>query len=149
MAPSRWASRCSLPRAFRGVAAAFGTVMSAFSGGALLGMVLSGVLPKPAPRRTLATLLAVMSCQEIALALLGLATSTLLAALLALALGTATGYGSIVLITWVQKRTPPEMRGRMMSLVLFVGAGLTSVSTPIAGALIKLNPTLFLLLTVV
>jgi len=33
-----------------------------------------------------------------------------------------------------------------MSLVQFVGIGLVPVSTPIAGALLKLNPTLFLLL---
>jgi NhaP-type Na+/H+ or K+/H+ antiporter len=77
-----------------------------------------------------------MSCQGIVMALLGLATSTLLASLLALALGTATGYGYIMLITWVQKRTPPEMQGRMMSLVLFVGVGLTPDSTPIAGAVV-------------
>jgi MFS family permease len=131
---------------FSGGAAAFGIIMSAYGGGALLGMVLSSVLPKPAPRRILATLLVVMSCQGIALALMGLATSTLLAALLAVALGTASGYGSITLLTWVQKRTPPEMQGRTMSLVLFVGIGLTPVSTLIAGALLKLNPTLFLII---
>jgi MFS family permease len=131
---------------FAGGAAAFGTIMSAFGGGALLGMVLSSVLPKPAPRRTIATLLVVVSCEGIALALMGLVASTLLAALLAVALGTADGYSSITLLTWVQKRTPPEMRGRTMSLVQFVGIGLVPVSTPIAGALLKLNPTLFLLL---
>ena len=56
-------------------------------------------------------------------------------------------YIEIVLITWLQKRTPPQMQGRMMSLAMFVTMGLTPISTPIAGALVKLNPTLFLLIT--
>ncbi len=132
---------------FAGGAAAFGIIMSAFGGGALLGMVLAGVLPKLPARYTISTILVVISSMGIAWALLGLVTSTLLAALLALAMGTADGYIEIMLITWVQKRTPPEMQGRMMSLAMFVGMGLAPVSTPIAGALIKLNPTVFLLVT--
>ena len=132
---------------FVGGAAAFGIIMSAFGGGALLGMVLAGVLPKLPPRYTISTILVVISSMGIAWALLGLVTSTLLAALLALAMGTANGYIEIMLITWVQKRTPPEMQGRMMSLAMFVTMGLTPVSTPIAGALVKLNPTVFLLVT--
>ena len=35
----------------------------------------------------------------------------------------------------------------MMSLAMFVTIGLTPVSTPIASALVKLNPTVFLLVT--
>jgi MFS family permease len=132
---------------FAGGAAAFGVIMSAFGGGALLGMILAGVLPKLPPRYTLSVILAVISSMSIAWALLGLVTSTLLAALLALAMGTANGYIEIMLITWVQKRTPPQMQGRMMSLAMFVTMGLTPISTPIAGALVKLNPTLFLLVT--
>jgi len=41
----------------------------------------------------------------------------------------------------------PATQGRMMSLAMFVTMGLTPVSTPIAGALVKLNPTVFLLVT--
>ncbi len=130
-----------------GLAAAFGIIMSAFGGGALLGMVLAGILPKLPARYTISMILIVISSLGIAWALLGLVTSMLLAALLALALGTADGYIEIVLITWVQKRTPPQMQGRMMSLAMFVTMGLTPISTPIAGALVKLNPTLFLLIT--
>ena len=121
--------------------------MSAFGGGALPGMVLAGVLPKPPAKYIISMILVVISSMGIAWALLGMVTSTLLAALLALAMGTANGYIEIMLITWVQKRTPAQMQGRMMSLAMFVTMGLTPVSTPIAGALIKLNPTLFLLVT--
>lgn len=132
---------------FAGGATAFGMIMTAFGGGALSGMILAGVLPKLPARYTISILLVVMSSMGIAWAVLGLVTSTLLAALLALGMGTANGYIEIMLITWLQKRTPPEMQGRMMSLAMFVTMGLTPVSTPIAGALVKLNPTLFLLIT--
>jgi MFS family permease len=132
---------------FTGGAAAFGIIMSAFGGGALLGMVLAGILPKLPARYTISIILIVMSSMGIVWALLGLITSTLFAALLALAMGTANGYIEIVLITWVQKRTPPQMQGRMLSLAMFVTMGLTPVSTPIAGVLVELNPTLFLLVT--
>jgi MFS family permease len=130
---------------YAGGAAAFGIIMSVFGSGALLGIVLAGVLPKPPSRHIISTVLAVMSSLGIAMALLGLATSTLFAALLPLAMGTASGYINIMLFTWLQKRTPPEMQGRMMSLAMFVALGLNPVSMPIAGVLIKLNPTLFLL----
>jgi MFS family permease len=132
---------------FAGGAAAFGMIMTAFGGGALSGMILAGVLPKLPARYTISMLLVVMSSMGIAWAVLGLVTSTLLAAALALGMGTANGYIEIMLITWLQKRTPPQMQGRMMSLAMFVTMGLTPVSTPIAGALVKLNPTLFLLIT--
>ena len=132
---------------FSGGAAAFGMIMTAFGGGALSGMILAGVLPKLPARYTISILLVVMSSMGIAWAVLGLVTSALLAAALALGMGTANGYIEIMLITWLQKRTPPKMQGRMMSLAMFVTMGLTPVSTPMAGALVKLNPTLFLLIT--
>src|SRR6266480_270245 len=130
-----------------GLAAAFGIIMSAFGCGVLLGMVLAGILRKLPARYSISMILIVISSLGIAWALLGLVTSMLLAALLALAMGTADVYIEIVLITWLQKRTPPQMQGRMMSLAMFVTMGLTPISTPIAGALVKLNPTLFLLIT--
>src|SRR5436190_10464646 len=95
-----------------GLAAALGIIMSAFGGGGLLGMVLAGVLPKLQARYNISMILVVISSLGITWALLGLVTSTLLAAPLALAMGTADGYIEIVLITWVQKRTPPQMQGR-------------------------------------
>src|SRR5437588_3396249 len=118
-----------------GLAAAFGIIMSAFGCGVLLGMVLAGILRKLPARYSISMILIVISSLGIAWALLGLVTSTLLA----LAMGTAEVYIEIVLITWLQKRTPPQMQGRMMSLEMFVTMGLTPMSTPIARALVIMN----------
>jgi MFS family permease len=125
-------------------AAAFGLIMSVFGGGSLLGIVLAGILPRPAPRRLGAVLLMVMSVMGIGLAVIGIASTTLVAALAALAMGTANGYNNVLLITWLQGRIAPEMTGRMMSLFMFAGVGLNPISTALAGALIGLNPTLLL-----
>jgi len=49
-------------------------------------------------------------------------------------------------LAW-QATLSPATQGRVMSLAMFVTMGLTPISTPIAGALIKLNPTVFLFIT--
>ena len=125
-------------------AAAFGLIMSVFGGGSLLGIVLAGILPRPAPRRLGTVLLMVMSVMGIGLAVIGIAATTLVAALASLAMGTANGYNNVLLITWLQRRIAPDMTGRMMSLFMFAGVGLNPISTALAGALIGLNPTVLL-----
>ena len=125
-------------------ATAFGLIMSVFGGGSLLGIVLAGILPRPSPQRLGSVLLMVMSVMGIGLAVIGLAPTTLVAAVASLAMGTANGYNNILLITWLQGRISPEMTGRMMSLFMFAGVGLNPISTALAGALIGLNPTILL-----
>ncbi|PYS35603.1 MAG: hypothetical protein DMF75_03110 [Acidobacteria bacterium] len=43
---------------------------------------------------------------------------------------------------WFQTRTDPRMLGRVMSVAMLCGFGLTPLSLVIAGALIKVNLTL-------
>jgi MFS family permease len=125
-------------------AAAFGLIMSSFGGGALLGIVLAGILPKPS-KKTLGTIsLSVLSLMGIGLAVIGLAPTMYTAAAAALVMGIANGYANIMLITWLQQKVAPEMTGRVMSLVMFAAVGLNPVSTALAGALIGLNVTLLL-----
>lgn len=130
-----------LARHFPEGAAAFGIIVSAFGGGALFGILLAGILPKPSPEHTMGHVLIVLTVMGIGLAMLGLASSTAVAALIALMMGTTNGYVNILAITWLQNRTPEAMLGRMMSLVMFASLGLNPVSTALAGALIGLNAT--------
>ena len=125
-------------------AAAFGLILSVFGGGALLGTVLAGVLPKPS-NKLLGTLsLSVISLMGIGLAVIGFAPTMYIAAAAALGMGIANGYANIMLITWLQQKVAPEMMGRIMSLVMFAAVGLNPVSTALAGALIGLNATVLL-----
>jgi len=56
---------------------------------------------------------------------------------LLLLLGLGNGYIAIILFTWMQTRTPKEMLGRTMSMLMFANTGLVPVSQAISGAVIK------------
>jgi MFS family permease len=122
-------------------AVAFGIVMSALGAGALLGMALGAVLPRPAPNQVPLRTLTVASGFGVGLALIGIAPSTPLMALVALVMGIMNGYINILFITWLQTRTPPEMLGRMTSLLMFAVVGLNPISTTLAGIVLGVDAT--------
>jgi MFS family permease len=125
-------------------ATAFGLIMSLFGGGALLGTVLAGVLPKPSKKSLGTVSLSVISMMGIGLAVIGLAPTMYIATAAGLVMGIANGYANTMLITWLQQKVAPEMTGRVMSLIMFAAVGLNPVSTALAGALIGLNAAVLL-----
>lgn len=125
-------------------AAAFGIIMSAFGGGSLIGTVIAGTFPKPSPQRFGPVLLSVSSGLGFGLALIGLISSTGLAAMVSFLMGIANGYVVIMFITWLQRRAPSELLGRMMSLLMFALVGLNPISAALAGILVKLSTTFLL-----
>jgi hypothetical protein len=54
-----------------------------------------------------------------------------------LILGMGNGYIAILMFTWMQTRTPREMLGRMMSMVMLSSTGLIPISQAISGAVSK------------
>ncbi len=120
-------------------AVSFGLLTSAFGGGSLFGTLLAGTLPRPSPRYFGPLLLSLMSLLGVGLTLLAFIWSAMLAALVALVMGTANGYVLVLFVTWLQARTPLAMQGRMMSFVLFASLGLVPISMAFSGALIELN----------
>lgn len=119
--------------------------MSLFGGGALLGTVLAGVLPKPSNKRLGTVSLSVLSTMGIGLAVIGFAPTMYIAASATLVMGSASGYANILMITWLQRKVAAEMTGRIMSLVMFAAIGLNPVSTALAGILIGLNAAVLLI----
>ena len=85
-----------------------------------------------------------MSTIGIGLIVIGLAPSLNVALAAALVIGTASGYNIILLITWLQSRVAPAMRGRIMSLMMFASVGLNPISTTLAGVFIGVNATILL-----
>ena len=114
-------------------AVAFGMIVSAYGAGSLGGTLLAGVLPRPSPQHFARRLLLVTSVLGLGLVVLGLASSTLVAAAVGLVMGVSDGYVVILFITWLQVRTPPAMLGRTMSLLMFAGMGLSPLSLALAG----------------
>jgi len=119
-------------------AAAYGIIMSAFGGGALLGIILSNVIPLK-PRHMGSMLLFITSSLGIGIALMPLFTSTAIIAVITLVMGMGNGYTTIILFTWMQKRIPQELMGRVMSLIMFSSVGLSPVSNALAGAILQIN----------
>jgi MFS family permease len=122
-------------------AAAYGIILSAYGAGTLLGMLLAGVLPRPAPQRMGLVFLILSVAMGAELAVFGLSSMTVVSAALALLTGAGDGWINIMFMTWLQLRTPPTMLGRVMSLLMFAAVGLAPISTSLSGALIDLNVT--------
>jgi MFS family permease len=120
-------------------AVAFGLLMSAYSGGNLGGYLLAGVLPRPGGNTIRSVLLGLVLAFGVVIALLAFVTKTWVGFAMLLLLGFGNGYVAIILFTWIQLRTPRDMLGRMMSLLMFASNGLVPVSQAISGAVMKID----------
>jgi MFS family permease len=123
-------------------ALAFGLLMSAYSGGNLIGYLFAGSLPRLGARGMRLVFAGLLTGFGVVFAALGFITSTWLDFALLFALGTGNGYVAILMFTWVQTRTPKAMLGRMMSILMLTSTGLVPVSQAVAGAVSKWNLTL-------
>jgi MFS family permease len=124
-----------------GGAAAYGMVISAFGCGNLLGILLTSSLIQVLRKHLGALMVAVIACFGLALGLMGMVSSTLVACVILLIVGLGNGVLEITVITSIQRMTPKVMLGRVMSLILLAGVGLVPVSQALSGAFIKLSLT--------
>ncbi|HEX5809809.1 MAG TPA: MFS transporter [Anaerolineales bacterium] len=125
-------------------AVAYGTILSTWGGGSLVGMALAGMLPRPNAKRMGTILLALVSVMGVGLALLGVSRSMIFAAVIGLVLGSVNGYINVFFTTWVQSRAPKALIGRLMSLLMFASTGLFPVSMALSGAASRADVTLLL-----
>lgn len=130
LADTRWAQG----------AAALGIVMSSWGFGSLIGTILAAFLPRPT-RYLGINLLGSFALMGLGVLVLGLAPSTTIAAITTLIMGITEGYILILFITWLQKRTPDDMMGRMMGLLMMASIGLSPISNILIGALLRTHLT--------
>lgn len=126
-------------------AASLGILMTANGGGMLVGGFLSGWASGLARGRLGLMILCIDSLAGLALASLAFDHSTVVGAALLASTGVFTGIAQIAVVSWIQRRVPPAMMGRTMSVLMFTFMGLGPLSAAIAGNLLKLIslPTLF------
>jgi len=122
-------------------ARAFGFLMSAYAGGNLGGYLLAGVLPKPSGRSLSIFLIILLLAFGVVLTSFGWITLTWVNFLLMLVIGLGNGYIGLVMFTWIQQRTPREMLGRVMSMVMLASLGLVPLSQALSGAISRWNLT--------
>jgi MFS family permease len=120
-------------------AAAFGILLAAFGGGSLIGLTAGALLPSPSPARLGVLVMTTLSLAGVGLAALAPVHSTVAAAVLTAGSGIALGYGNLLGLTWIQTRIPPELMGRVMSLVMVGSMGLVPVSMLVAGATVQVS----------
>jgi MFS family permease len=126
---------------FIGGASAFGIVLSSFGGGALVGTIIAGSVKLRHRGFTLA-LIGILA--GIGLGLYGIIPDLLSAAILSVIMGVGVGIFNIVLISWLQKESPANMVGRIMSLLSFASVGVMPISFAISGVLVDVDvPIMF------
>ena len=118
-------------------AAAYGLIISGYAGGNLLGIILCGALPKLKQRMLKVFPVGMFLLFGVGTASLAWIGSSWLAFAVMLVMGVLNGYLSITLITGLQRNTPREMLGRIMSMVLLANLVFMPLSQTLAGAVLR------------
>lgn len=118
-------------------AAAFGTIVGAHGAGTLLGMVVSGAVPRLRLGSLGMTILAFDAVIGALFMPLGLITAVWQGAALMLVIGLLGGFMQVSVFTWIQQRVPPALLGRAMSLFMFIFMGLAPISAAVTGWVMK------------
>jgi hypothetical protein len=118
-------------------AAALGLLSTGHGVGVLVGMVLSGARPGWRLRTLGATMLAADIVAGAALIAFGHIQSTLQGVVVLALLGALAGFVQVAVFSWMQRRIPPAMLGRAMSVFLFIFLGLAPLSAAAAGIALR------------
>ncbi len=124
---------------FAGGSKAFGIMLSTLGGGFLLGTVSANWFKRS--RIGFATFVGAFALAAL-LMLLGIAPTLFWACVILAMTATIGGCLQVLNAVWFQTRSDPQMLGRVMSVVMLCGFGLTPLSYVIAGALLKISTTL-------
>lgn len=115
-------------------ASTLGLLMGANGAGMLLGMAGAAVAGARLRFASFGTLLLLVDGVAGLLVMpLGAVQAAWQAAALMLALGLLSGYMQINVFTWIQRRVPPHMMGRAMSIFMFIFMGLAPLSAAVTG----------------
>lgn len=120
-----------------GGAGLLGTVLAAHGAGTLLGLAVSASRPS----WRLGTLGLTILAADTLCGLMFLPTALVTAAWqligLLFVVGTIAGFLQVRAWTWMQRRVPPAMLGRAMSLFMFIFMGVGPLSAAVTGALLR------------
>lgn len=116
-----------------GSPAAYATLISAVAAGGLLGALLAGIW-----RTRRRGLLLLMACVVLGICFgsIGLLNQVWLIAAVLLLMGVSAGLTNVQIVSWIQQRVAPTVRGRVMSVVMLAAFGLFPLSLAASGFLV-------------
>lgn len=117
--------------------AALGMILSGFAFGNLLGVVVAGSTTRPAPRVLGAIVIVLFVTFGLGLASFAWVVSTWTAVPIMAFIGIGNGFLGVTIVTYLQRSAPPEMIGRMMSLMMIGMFAMMPVSQALAGVIIE------------
>jgi len=127
----------TLARERLGGAASLGALAAVFAAGTLVGNVVGGSLGR---RRRIGVLLAALmaalgGCVMAIAGAFGLAP----AAAIMFGIGILAALAQVLFFAWLQRRTSPELQGRVQGIVMFSSVGLAPATMAAAGAIAQLD----------
>ena len=127
-------------------AAALGILLGAHGAGTLVGMAVSGARPGLRLGTLGMTMLVVDMLVGMLFMPMGLISATWQGAALLGTIGVLGGFMQVSVFTWLQRRTPPALMGRVMSIFMFIFMGLAPLSGAFTGWMLRLItlPQLFM-----
>jgi MFS family permease len=114
-------------------AAAFGIMVGAHGAGTLAGMIASGIWPRLRVGSLGTTILVFDIVIGVLFIPMGQINAAWQGATLMLAIGLLGGFMQVAVFTWIQRRVPPALLGRAMSLFMFIFMGLAPMSAAVTG----------------
>ncbi|HEY5628342.1 MAG TPA: MFS transporter [Candidatus Limnocylindrales bacterium] len=121
-------------------AAGLGVLLGAWGVGATVGALGAGFVPPP--KRFGLLIMGLCLWLGIGLVVVGVVPSLALGATTMAVTGIGTGVVNTYGVSWLQRRTVPEMQGRVMSLVMLASMGLTPIGFAVSGVIAQANVTL-------
>lgn len=119
-------------------ATAFGLLMAANGAGSLAGMAAAAIAGARLRMASFGAMVLLADMLVGALVMpLGRVDSLWQGAPLLLAVGAVSGYMQVAVFTWIQRRVPPHMMGRTMSIFMFIFMGLAPLSASVTGWLLQ------------
>lgn len=122
-----------------GGAAALGAVLSGYALGNLGGLGLAVVVKRPSPRVLGAIVLGLFAMFAGGLTSFAGVEQTFTAVAVMALMGIGNGFLGVVIVTTLQRSAPPEMLGRVMSLLMLATFATMPASQALAGAALKLG----------
>ncbi len=118
---------------FTGGAATYEIILSGFAGGNLLGIILSGILPKLTKRIVRGIMIAMFAAFGLGIFGMSWISNVWIATADLFILGALEGYLFLLMITSLQRTTPKVLLGRLMSMILLANLCMTPLSQSLSG----------------